>query len=177
MLCVASEIACVALFILIHQDLQFRQAQIFVFNDKLDAAPVCLLLSITGIFFLGHFDLNRYDNTAYLLHYAVAGFLTLGSLGLVFLDEFSLLSVGLTGGFLVFASAFFIVGELVPAYSEDVAKVSFYSKLCVIIEIIGFLHLGLILGFTMNASGPNNGNIWASPFYNSQAVNGCQATL
>ncbi len=171
-----SALVAMLLLIAIHQDLNYRNAQLFVVNSNADMVPICFMMGILGAFNIGFFELTKYDRLHSFLHYAAVGPLLFSSLGIGFITNWSPLAICLTVIETLIATTYFIVCELVPKRHGDIKVVTRSSKICIGIELTSFAVTGIMLLLTINGSGPNQGNIWASFDSFSYPANGaCKA--
>eukprot|EP00536_Pseudo-nitzschia_multiseries_P009742 jgi/Psemu1/24161/gm1.24161_g len=150
----------------IQLDLHHRKSTIWSIGEgnSRDMVPVCLLVLAIGFFATGHFELNMVDGLHTTGHYLGVTGIFLGSFCIGFALEWNLLSVFLLAlefGTCIYWSQY---TARVVKKSDDLTIVTRNSKMCIGIELVMFYVTNTILVLTVYSLGPNEGNIWASPF-------------
>lgn len=156
-----------ALFLVaIHVDLHYRNAEMCLFTCQTNAdyVPLFMYIFCIGEFLTGHFELNLKDSFHTTMHYfGVLGIFT-GSLMIGFVSNWSYFSIGMIASEYASCWYWFHICGKVSHKSKDLAEVTKNSKKCVGSELLVFFLTNTITVFTVNGIGPNEGNIWASPF-------------
>lgn len=152
------------ILVAIQMDLHHRKATLLNIQSGKDMVPICLLVLASGFFLVGHFELNMMDAFHSKGHYLGVLALFVGTLGLGFALEWNLFSIFLL--VLEFGLAVFWTYYVatVQKKSDDVKIVTRNSKICIGIELFMFYVTNFITVLTVYSCGPNEGNIWASPF-------------
>lgn len=163
-----SAITCVLTIMAVQNDLHYRKAQFFdflAFQSAQDMVPICLFISAMGKFMTGHFELNMLDPTHTKGHYMGVVGISTGTLGLGFCMKWNTLSKVMIGTYFGLAVIWSAYCAKCPKKSNDIRVVTRTSKICIGIELAMFNVYATILAMICYASGPNEGNLFASPLF------------
>jgi len=148
----------------VRSDLIYRGRNLFDIETHDDMIPVSLMSIALGLFFLGHFELNRIDHLHTAAHMVGVIFTALGSSAIGFALHWSVLSVLLIIISAGTAMAYVLYTSTVEQRSDDIHVVTQRSKTCLLLEIAFFTTVTLNGALAVYASGPNGGSLWVSPF-------------
>ena len=151
-------------FVSIQADLHYRNTVFGIIKSGDDMVPVCMFISVCGLFFTGHFELNMMDKYHAKGHYLGVLGIFVGSLSIGFSLKWNVLSMFLIA--IQFGTCFywFLYCVKIEKKSTDLNIVTKNSKMCIGIELAMFYVTNVIMTLTVYSSGQNEGNIWVSPF-------------
>jgi len=151
-------------FCAIQNDLHYRGTTFLNIKSGEDLVPIFMFIAAIGKYMTGHFELNLMDKVHTMGHYIGVTGISSGTLMVGFCLKWNTLSKVLLTGY--FGSAFIFMYYLgtCTKKSKDLKVVTRTSKICLGIELTMFIFYNAILVVTCYASGPNEGNVFASPW-------------
>lgn len=161
-----SATTCILTMIAVQNDLHHRKAQFLdflAFKSADDMVPLCLFIAAMGKFMTGHFELNMLDPAHTAGHYIGVVGISTGTLGVGFCLKWNALSIIMLTIYFGLAVIWSTYCATCPRKSDDISIVTRTSKICIGIELAMFNVYAAILAMMTYASGPNEGNLFASP--------------
>ena len=161
---VMSALTCILNIVAIQNDLHYRGTVFLSIKSSDDMVPIFLFIAAIGQFLSGHFELNNVDKTHTIGHYLGVLGISIGCFGVGFALHWNFLSISLITAYYGICAVWVAYCAKCPKKSDDIRVVTRTSKMCVGIELVMFTVYNLILVTMVYASGPNEGNPFASPF-------------
>lgn len=157
MIAISSALAMVS----VHLDLRHRGRKMYHMWNRFDFVPICIMMFIFGSFFMNHFDPNKQDRYQSKMHLYGVYILSLSSLMIGFVTEWSTFSRLLIFSYFgVCAYKKYWIGLAKENVSTNLNTITMLSKKCLVLDLIMFDIFATILILTVNGSGGNEGNIW-----------------